>query len=186
MRSQQIRRKRSGQARSGTSEPGQAMVELALVAPILILLVVGVVQFGVIFQRQIGIENAVREAARRGATLATPDGATAATNASWTLGELQTLLANTQGHDPTQDRALKVCYFTPAAPDDFDASGNKQVMVNVAAGYAHPIFMPIISLIIDRIDGSADDALRADAASEFHVEQSGSNDLGATPVCDPP
>lgn len=166
-------------------ESGQALLELALVTPVLVLLIVAVVQLGVIFQRQIGIENAVREAARRGATMDT-DGTNAPTNATWTLGELQTLLQNLQGHDAGQERGLEVCYYTPAAPNDVDPIGNKQVMVKVDAGYAHPLFLPLISEIIDGADGVSDGALRADTTSEFHVEQEGSVDLAGTQYCATP
>ena len=161
---------------------GQALVELALVAPILILIVASIAQLGMIFERQIGIENAVREAARRGATLATPDAGKAGTNASWTLGQLNSLLANTQTHDPAQDRDLKACYATPATSD---ASGNRQVFVTVQAGYVHPVFLPLIALILDGIDGSNDGGLRVDTSSTFRVEQEGSNDIGSTSVCAP-
>jgi Flp pilus assembly protein TadG len=125
-------------------EAGQALLELALVAPLMILLLVSLVQFAIIFERQIGINNAIREAARRGATLATPDVAMAMTNADWTLAELETALGNSQTHNPAQNRGLEVCYFTPAAPDDIDPSGNHQVSVKVTAGYAHPLFLPLI------------------------------------------
>ena len=170
-------------ARSERSS-GQALVELALVTPILILIFAAIVQFGLIFQRQIGIENAVREAARRGATLAT-DSSNASTNAAWTLAELNTILGNTQGHSAGDDRGLQACYYTPAAPNNVDASGVSQVLVKVSAGYAHPVFLPIVSLILDGIDGSNDGALRVDTSSEFHVEQTAAVDLGGTPVCAP-
>ena len=94
-------------------QSGQALLELALVAPLLILLLAGLVQFALIFETQIGINNAMREAARRGAALTTPDVATAQANANWTLTELQTVLANAQNHDASQD-TLEVCFFTPA------------------------------------------------------------------------
>lgn len=157
-------------------------MELALVVPILLLIVVSIVQLAIIFERQIGIENAVREAARRGATQATPDGTVAAANAVWTLGQLNTLLGNTQTHDAAQDVGLQVCYSTPAAPD---VSNNMQVLVTVHAGYLHPVFLPLISNILDMIDGVPDGALRADSSSTFRVEQAGSNDVGPIPVCDP-
>jgi len=161
---------------------GQALVELALVVPILLLLVASIVQLAIIFERQIGIENAVREAARRGATQATPDTTTAGINAGWTLTQLQTLLGNTQTHDAAQDVDLQVCYATPAAPD---VSNNMQVLVTVHAGYLHPVFLPLISNILDMIDGTPDGALRADSSSTFRVEQEGSNNIGPTAVCAP-
>lgn len=43
---------------------GQAMVEFALVLPILILLICGIIDFGWIFGNQIVVNNATREAAR--------------------------------------------------------------------------------------------------------------------------
>ena len=48
-------------------ERGQAMVELALVLPVLLLLLLGIAQFGLIFSSQLTLQNAVREGARIGA-----------------------------------------------------------------------------------------------------------------------
>lgn len=157
---------------------GQALVEFALVATVMVLLLSGLAQFGLIFERQIGINNAVREAARRGATQAT-DAGNAATNAAWTLGELQTLLANSQDYDSAQARNLEVCFHTPAGSDGVDAAGNSQVVVTVSAGYAHPVFLPLINVILDDIDGTHDNAFRLNTSAQFRVEQSGSVDIGA-------
>ncbi len=153
----------------------------------MILILVSVVQLGVIFQRQIGLENAVREAARRGATLDTTT-ANAGLNATWTLGELQTLLANIQGHDGSQDRGLEVCFYQPTPAND--PIGNKRVVVKVDAGYAHPLFLPIVTQIMDGIDGVSDSALRGDSSSEFEVAMEDPtdplHDLGSTQYCDTP
>ena len=46
------------------NEKGQSMVEFALVFPILILLVLGIIQFGIIFSAQISLTHAAREGAR--------------------------------------------------------------------------------------------------------------------------
>jgi Flp pilus assembly protein TadG len=167
-----------GQPRT-LAERGQALVEFALVATLMVLLLASVVQFGLIFERQIGINNAVREAARRGATIGTADSGAANTNAAWTLGELQTLLANSQEYSGAQARNLRVCFNTPAAPYDTDASGNKQVMVTVEAGYSHPLFLPLISALLDGIDGSTDGGLLVNTSASFRVEQAGSVDVGS-------
>jgi hypothetical protein len=165
--------------RRGTGERGQALLELALVAPIMILLLASLVQFGIIFERQIGIENAVREAARRGATLTTKnDTGIAQTNANWTLTQLNTLLANTQTHDASLDRDLEVCIYTPTGSNATDPAGNHQVWIKVSAGYAHPLFLPIIDLILDGIDGDPSDRrLRVDTSATFHVEQGETGDF---------
>lgn len=48
-------------------EDGQAMVELALVLPVLCLLLFGVIQFGIAFNNYLTLTDAVREGARQGA-----------------------------------------------------------------------------------------------------------------------
>ena len=46
------------------SEAGQSMVEMALVLPILLLLVGGIMDFGWLFYNQLALTNAAREGAR--------------------------------------------------------------------------------------------------------------------------
>ncbi|MDH3294737.1 MAG: pilus assembly protein [Acidimicrobiia bacterium] len=49
-----------------SSERGAAIVEFALVAPILIMIMMGVVQLGLLLHQQQGIHAAAREGARQG------------------------------------------------------------------------------------------------------------------------
>jgi Flp pilus assembly protein TadG len=59
------------------NEEGQAMVEFALVAPILLLLVFGIVQLGILFNNYETLTDAVRAGARQAAvsrTLSDPTG----------------------------------------------------------------------------------------------------------------
>lgn len=49
-----------------SSERGQAMVEMALVLPVLILLIFGIMEFGRVFNAYLIITNAAREGARVG------------------------------------------------------------------------------------------------------------------------
>ena len=153
--------------RSG--ESGQALLELALVAPVLIILLAGLVQFAFIFERQIGINNAVREAARRTAALSTPNQPTAQANAEWALDQLQTLLGNSQTHDETKD-TIQVCIVNPST-NPTDRAGNLNVVVRITEAYKHPVFLPIVAQILDGIDGSNDGALLASTETEFLVEQ---------------
>jgi len=169
----------SERASDAASQRGQALIEFALVGTIMVLLLTGLAQFGMIAERQIGIQNAVREAARRGATQATPTAGAAGTNATWTLGQLQTLLGNAQDYQSSRASSVQVCFYTPAAPDNVDPSGNSQVWVTVQMRYAHPLFLPLINVIVDGLDGSNDDALAIASTATFHVEQTGSNDVGS-------
>ncbi len=50
--------------RSATGERGQAIVELALTLPLLLLVILGVFDFGLMFQRFEIVTNAAREGAR--------------------------------------------------------------------------------------------------------------------------
>lgn len=47
---------------------GQALVEFAIILPILLLLVMGIIEFGLIFNAYLTIQNASREGARYGIT----------------------------------------------------------------------------------------------------------------------
>jgi hypothetical protein len=44
--------------------------------------------------------------------------------------------------------------------------------------YRHPLFLPIVDLILDGIDGVTDQSLTASTSTEFHVEQPGDNSVG--------
>jgi Flp pilus assembly protein TadG len=164
-------RRSERQDASAKSNRGQALVEFALVAPIMVLILVGLVQFAFIFERQIGIENAVRDGARRGATYVTT-AATASTNASaiWAtvFGSGGLMLTNVQGYDSASPPVHnpQVCYRTGT-----DAAGNPALYVKVSVGYSHPLFLPIITQILDGIDGTSDNALRVDTSSEFQVQE---------------
>jgi len=53
------------------NQKGQAMVEFALILPILLLLVMGIAEFGMMFNSYLSVQNATREGARIGIVGAT-------------------------------------------------------------------------------------------------------------------
>lgn len=66
--------------RIGRRQDGQALVEFAIVTPVLLLLVLGIVQFGILFNNYITLTDAVRAGARQAAvsrTLPNPTQVTA-------------------------------------------------------------------------------------------------------------
>ncbi|MBC8505617.1 MAG: pilus assembly protein [Anaerolineales bacterium] len=68
------RRWTSGQQSASQIEvPAQTLVEFALVLPILLLLMVALLDFGVIMHAQIVVTNAAWEGARAGATIVKPE-----------------------------------------------------------------------------------------------------------------
>lgn len=62
------------------NEKGQALVEMALVLPLLIILILGIIQFGIIFNNQVAVASAAREGARAASVGATQDEINAAVN----------------------------------------------------------------------------------------------------------
>src|SRR5436190_1256966 len=61
------RRSRMSRMRRGPSDRGAAVVEFALLAPVFVLLVMGIVDFGVGISNNIAIRQGVREGVRQGA-----------------------------------------------------------------------------------------------------------------------
>jgi Flp pilus assembly protein TadG len=51
----------------GRAQEGQAMVEFALVLPVLLLLIMGIIQFGILFNNYVTLTDAVRAGARQAA-----------------------------------------------------------------------------------------------------------------------
>jgi Flp pilus assembly protein TadG len=153
------------------------LIELAIIAPILILIIAGLVQFGVIWERQIGIDNAIRDAARISATWEAKDTGTATSNATATVAKVRALLQNAQTYDESR-MTVEVCIGTPSA-HPLDPASKHQVDVRIKVQYRHPLFLPIVDLILDGIDGTSDQALLASNVTEFHVEQSGDNNVAS-------
>ena len=59
-----------------TNESGQSLVEFALVLPVLALLILGIVDFGMAFHGVVTVNTAAREGAKQGVILANDDGDT--------------------------------------------------------------------------------------------------------------
>jgi Flp pilus assembly protein TadG len=55
------------QRKQKLSEAGQGLVETVLILPFLLILIIGIVELGIVLQRQITVVNAAREGARFGA-----------------------------------------------------------------------------------------------------------------------
>jgi Flp pilus assembly protein TadG len=155
---------------------GQGLVEFVIVLPILALLLLGIIQFAFIFAAQIGVTNAVREAARVAAVTPTETDAEAAvfardiylrlTNATNGLLK-QNVFAFAAGNIVTSGAPdTQVCYRDEAAT----ASGEYSVFVKVEGGYRHPLFIPLLSGLLDGLDGVSDGGLRIGTSEEMRVE----------------
>lgn len=103
---------------------GGAAVELALLLPLLVVLLFGIIDFGLGLYRQEVITNASREAARAGIMLATPRP---------TVAEIENVVASyltSAGWDPTQ-----------ATVTVAGAGGNSGDDLTVTVNFPYPFFL---------------------------------------------
>jgi Flp pilus assembly protein TadG len=117
------------------SESGQAVIELALTLPLLLVIVMGIFDFGLMFQRYEVVTNAAREGARVGVLPNyTPADAQARAQQYLTSGGLSSASA-------TINAAVAATTFgTPAKTVN-------QVTVTVAYPYTYPFIGPILNLV---------------------------------------
>jgi Flp pilus assembly protein TadG len=151
---------------------GQALVEFALVAPIFLLIVFAILQLGLLFGGQNGLVNGVRDTARYASAfrVITVPEATSACPA--VLAHMTTVLG------PPRNEVLgfssgnlipSVTYTWHQQPDTTD--GPKwYVQVKVKADYMFPLYVPLVSTLLDAMDGTSDQKLRLSAQEEMRIE----------------
>jgi len=103
------------------SKNGNVLVEFALIMPILILILAGIVQFGFLLNGKIAVNSASYEAARAATLSDNPE--TDAINAvssyasgslpGWDLQEQLSIEINTTGNSPGDSVQIKVFYEVP-------------------------------------------------------------------------
>lgn len=185
------RRQRRARPEQQARSRGQALVEFALILIPLLMIFLGILQFGLLFGSQLGLINSTREGTRYGATLqATGSSTDAAQVYCYTLG-MTSLGANCSIEGTTQPGTLgrsmpgyvkanvcisgsgvcggsstsvTYCYYADPNPSTYS------LRLNVTIVYRHPLFIPLISAIVDLIDGQSDNALRVSTTESFRVE----------------
>lgn len=116
-------------------EKGQAMVEFALVLPILLLFIGGLIDFGWIFYNQLSANNASREAARYVAI-------------HYYFDNMNTTTATTKATEIINDYINVVDLAVDnITPEDDDVNGGKKVKVKLSGKVI--ILTPILRTIID-------------------------------------
>ncbi len=165
----------------GRHEAGQALAEFALVLIPLMLIFLGILQFGFIYGTQVGLTNAAREAARYAAASVTDTPAKASANGPRVMTQLTTTMlpTNVQSYIAANlvtsgSPYTQVCYASYQDP-----SLKYSVRVTVDVEYKHPMIIPLIGAILDGLDGTTDNALRVGSRVEMTV---GNPLLTANPV----
>ena len=154
-------------------ESGQALLELALVVPVIVLLLMAIFQFAFVIESQMGLTNAVREAARRTvATTATnPDWTALAT---WTTEQLVgnggsnpgLLSQNVQAYRPGElATGYPIVTFCK-----YDAAGVTNYRVTIDVKYHHPVFFGVLAFATDVIDGTTDGKWDLTTTAEMRME----------------
>ncbi len=157
------------------------------------LLLMAILQLGFLFFTQVGLTNAAREAARNAAAIPVATNAaaiSAATTYYTRLTDSTTgfMKRNVGGYNPSRlvtsgSPHTQVCYYSIT-----DASGAPAVMAHVDVEYSHPLFIPLISPIIDGFDGVSDGGLRLGATEDIRVGNlvlTAPTDIPAGGTCNP-
>jgi hypothetical protein len=160
-----------------SGESGQALLELALIVPILVILVMAIFQFAYVLESQVGLTNAIREAGRRVAATeptGVVDWAGAETNfvveqlCGTTPGSCGTGLfdENVQGFDETWLVALNpvVTFCTDTV------GGDAQYRVKIDVHYRHPVFFGPLGFATDLVDGTSDGRWEIGASATMRME----------------
>lgn len=184
----------SGRATSGLvrarreRESGQALLELALVVPILVLLCLAIFQFAFVIESQMGITNAVREAGRRVAATE-PTGVVdwAGTETTFVTQQLcgttpgacdsGLLRDNVQGFD-----GAMLWPTNPVVTFCTDSVGGvAQYRVQIDVKYQHPVFFGVLAFATDLIDGSNNGYWDIGASAQMRMEHVDDTVAGFTP-----
>jgi Flp pilus assembly protein TadG len=95
-------RRRRAKTRHATGQRGQSLVELAIAMPVVLILLLGMLEFGFAFSHHLTLEYATREGARMGAALANGTDEVACTGEldGYIIAAVQRVLTGTNGQIP--------------------------------------------------------------------------------------
>lgn len=149
------------------AERGQALVEFAILLPLVIVMFFGIIQFGFLFGGQIALVNAVREATRYAST--------SPVNSNPTSQITNAVARGVPGYTGTATVAYSYCYYSNPAISG-DPTYSARIQVNVT--YGHPLFIPLVGRLVDGIDGTVDNRFTVAVREDMRVE--------STPLKSPP
>lgn len=160
---------RPNRVRRRSADEGQSLVEFALVLTPLFLILLGIIQFGFIFNAYITITNATREAAREASIYVYDRSMTAAQNDLARNGKIRTTFQGslnllspsaphftttgtwTQSGETFTNGDLIVTYVLPGDIADSDQRTGQTVTVRV--NYHQDLLIPFIAALLPR-DGN--------------------------------
>ncbi len=178
-----IRHIRSRTAHDRETREGQALVEFALILTPFLLLIFGIIQMGLLFSTQLGLSTAARETARYASTLITTSSTQATTNGTSAFTDMrssklpQYVIAYTDSNLVTTGgtpSSVTYCQYSNGGTPTTWA-----IRVRARVEYRQVLLLPLVSLIIDGLDGTNDSKFRLGSREEMRVEGLG---LKASPA----
>lgn len=164
-------------------EAGQALLELALVTPILVLLVMAIFQFAYVMETQMGLTNALREAARRIAateTVGQPAWTGSGSMTDWVQAQLcgsptppcngGLLAQNVQGFEGSRVVGLMPTVAFCSYPVTGAAGTDTQYRVQVDLTYSHPLFFGPMGYATDALDGNSNGKWDLPVTAQMRLE----------------
>jgi Flp pilus assembly protein TadG len=147
------------------------MAEFALILPLALLILFGIIQFGFLFASQIGMVNALRETVRFASTSPVND----STTADSTKDEVCNYLL---GVDGAMDKmpGYEASFAGPSLvryesyEDPHAGSATYSVRMTVYSEYRHILLVPLVNVILDGLDGASDGRFRLSAMETMRVE----------------
>ena len=112
------------------NEKGQAMVEFAIILPILLLLVMGITEFGMMMNSYLSVQNATREGARAGIV-------------GWSNEEVSDRIVNTTPSLRAENMTINI------TPGDGSRNSGETLRVNIE--YDYYLTVPIINRMFNEV-----------------------------------
>lgn len=152
------------------SEKGQSLVEFALVIPILLMLLFGIVDFGRALHVYLTLDHAGRDAARTASIGAKGSDIISAAHKSSTSISLETKGTVTVNYDKGEKDASGNAIVYPLATGDRAPSGSN---INIELEYPFDFITPLIDIIISLFDVAIKDHLTEvikDGKTVYHLK----------------
>ncbi|MBI2782082.1 MAG: pilus assembly protein [Chloroflexi bacterium] len=157
-------------------------MEFALIAPILFLLLFGIIQIGLVMAAQNGLVDAARDAARRAATYRiNADSFSLTVFPSICDSIKKTFDDHLRPSIPGYSNANRTRTITYEWQQD-PIAGQYFLVAHVVGTYKNPLYVPLVSQFLDGTDGTNDGKLELRASEQMRVE----NPILATPTSTAP
>ena len=156
-----------------------------MVASVFFLLVFFVIELGLVFGAQNGLVDGVRNAARRAATYRINDQSFDSSVWSTICQTIATELDTQLGDDRTGVVGFSTANRTRTIAYEWEANPGTDryfLVAHVSATYANPLYVPLVSVVLDASDGTMDGKLRLSASEQMRVENPDLEFTGVPPA----